>query len=42
MKEYEEINFDKEELSKRLNELRAEWRKMKNIKRPITEVNEDL
>ena len=42
MKEYEDINFDKEELSKRLNELRAEWRKMKNIKRPITEVNEDL
>ena len=34
LKEYEEIPFDKEELNKRLVDLRATWRKMKAIKRP--------
>ena len=40
--EYDENNFNKEELSKRLSDLRDEWRKMKSIKRPIENVNEDL
>ena len=41
IKEYEEIPFDKEELNKRLVDLRAQWRKMKAIKRPA-ETSEDL
>ena len=41
LKEYEDIPFDKEELNKRLVDLRAQWRKMKSIKRPV-ESNEDL
>ena len=41
VKEYEEVPFDKEELNKRLMELRAQWRKMKSIKRPA-ETTEDL
>jgi len=34
IKEYDESPFDKEELNKRLVDLRATWRKMKAIKRP--------
>lgn len=41
VKEYEEVPFDKEELNKRLMDLRAQWRKMKSIKRPA-ETTEDL
>ena len=41
IKEYDEIPFDKEELNKRLVDLRAQWRKMKAIKRPA-ETSEDL
>ena len=36
-----EINILKEELNKRLMDLRAQWRKMKSIKRPA-ETTEDL
>ena len=35
IKEYDDSPFDKEELNKRLVELRATWRKMKAIKRPV-------
>ena len=41
VKEYEEVPFDKEEFNKRLMDLRAQWRKMKSIKRPA-ETTEDL
>ena len=40
-KEYEEINFDKEKLNEKLVDLRAQWRKMKSIKKPV-EVLEEL
>ena len=41
IKEYEESTFDKEKLNEKLVDLRAQWRKMKSIKRPV-EVHEDL
>ena len=41
IKEYEESTFDKEKLNEKLVDLRAQWRKMKSIKRPV-EVQEDL
>ena len=40
-KEYEEINFNKEKLNEKLVDLRAQWRKMKSIKKPV-EVLEEL
>ena len=41
LKEYENIPFDKEKLNEKLIDLRAQWRQMKSIKRPV-EVQEDL
>jgi hypothetical protein len=41
IKEYEESTFDKEKLNEKLVDLRAQWRKMKSIKRPA-ETTEDL
>ena len=42
IKEYEETFFDKKELSRRLEDLREESKKLRNIPRPIVQANEDL
>ena len=40
IKEYEESPFDKEILNEKLIDLRAQWRKMKSIKRPVEAVDD--
>ena len=42
IKEYEETFFDKKELVQRLEDLREESKKMRNIPRPLVKANEDL
>ena len=42
IKEYEESFFDKKELVQRLEDLREESKKMRNIPRPLVKANEDL
>ncbi len=42
LNEYEEPIFNKEEMDKKLEELRAEAKKMKNIQRPIVTEKSDL
>ena len=40
--EYEQSVFDKQEMDKKLEELRIEAKKMKNIPRPISTEKTDL
>jgi hypothetical protein len=42
LNEYEEPIFNKDEMDKKLEELRAEAKKMKNIQRPIVTEKSDL